>query len=150
MNLSEHFTLEELTRSSYATKHGIDNKPSELQTENLRQLCLNVLEPLRECVRKPIYVLSGFRSVEVNRGIGGADNSQHLEGKAADVIVSGWTVDDLFEEASKYVAYDQVIQEFGKWVHISYSNPLRRMRLWAVKDSEGKTKYLHENPKKNT
>lgn len=148
MNLSKHFTLEELTRSEYAKLNGIDNTPSELQIENLRQLCLNSLEPLRERVGKPIYVLSAFRCPAVNSGIGGASNSQHLDGKAADIIVNGWTADDLFIEASRHISYDQLIQEFGRWVHVSYSNPLRLMKLWAVK-IDGKTKYLREAPSEN-
>ena len=145
MNLSEHFKLEELTRSETAKLKGIDNTPSDLVIENLRALCEYTLEPLRQRLGKPIRVSSGYRSPEVNKAIGGASNSQHVEGKAADITVAGMTVDELFEEASKYVAYDQVIQEFGRWVHLSYSNPLRRMRLWAVK-TDGKTEYLHSNP----
>lgn len=148
MKLSEHFTLDEFIRSEYAKLHGIDNTPSELQIENMVQLCQNTLEPLRERLGKPIRILSGFRCPELNAGIGGASNSQHVEGKAADIIVLGMPVDEVFEIASKFVPYDQVIQEFSRWTHLSYSNPLRRMKLWAVKEN-GKTKYLHDKPDSN-
>jgi len=145
MKLSNSFTLEELTSSDYATRNGIDNTPSELVIANLRNLCEYTLEPLRDIVKKPIHIFSGYRCPELNKGIGGAANSQHVEGKAADIIVYGMSVDELFELASKYVQYDQVIHEFSRWVHISVSNPSRRMKLWAVKE-DGKTVYKHEKP----
>lgn len=142
MKLSEHFSLEEFTRSDYAIRNGIDNTPSELVIVNLKNLCEYTLEPLRDIVKKPIQILSGYRCSELNKAIGGAENSQHVDGKASDIIVPGMSVDELFDIASKYVQYDQVIHEFSRWVHISTSNPSRRMKLWAVKDN-GKTIYLH-------
>jgi hypothetical protein len=141
MKLSEHFTLEEFTRSDYAIRHGIDNTPSEQVIENLRNHCIYTLEPLRDIVKKPIHILSGYRCPELNKAIGGAENSQHKEGKASDSIVQGMSVDELFDLASKYVQYDQVIHEFARWLHISTADPSRRMKLWAVKE-DGKTVYL--------
>lgn len=146
MNLTKNFDLDELTRSDYAERMGIDNTPSEIVIANLKAVCENVLEPLQEIVKKPISIHSGYRSSDVNKGIGGSATSQHVDGKAVDITVKGMTVDELFEIASKYVPYDQIIHEFGRWVHISYSNPLRRTKLWAVKQN-GKTAYLHQNPK---
>jgi len=140
MNLSKHFTLEEMTRSDYAIRNNIDNTPSEQVIENLKNLCEHTLEPLRDIVKKPIQILSGYRCPEVNKGIGGATNSQHVEGKAVDIVVPQMTVDELFDLANKYVDYDQVIHEFGRWVHISNSTPQRRMKLLAVKEN-GKTVY---------
>ena len=145
MKLSEHFELSEFTRSDYATRHQIDNTPDELAIANLKMLCEYTLEPLREIVKKPIYILSGYRCNALNEAIGGASNSQHLYGKASDIIVHGMTVEELFELGSKYVPHDQIIHEFSRWVHISYSNPLRLQKLWAVKNN-GKTEYLHSNP----
>ena len=146
MQLSEHFKLEEFTRSDTAKMKGIDNTPSDLVVKNLRALCENTLEPLRQRIGLPLHISSGYRSPELNMAIGGTSNSQHCEGKAADIICFGMTITDLFEEASKFVPYDQCIHEFGRWVHLSYSNPLRRMKLWAVKQ-DGKTEYLHSDPK---
>lgn len=147
MKLTEHFDLDELTRSDYASRNGIDNTPSELQIANLKALCESVLEPLQEIVKKPITIQSGYRNSEVNKGIGGSSSSQHVDGKAVDITVKGMTVDELFDIASKYVPYDQIIHEFGRWVHISYANPLRRTKLWAVKEN-GKTVYKHDKPNK--
>ena len=145
MKLSEHFTLEEFVRSDYAVRHGIDNTPSELVIANLTNHCEYTLEPLRDIVKKPIHILSGYRCYELNKAIGGSATSQHVDGKASDIIVYGMGVDELFELASKYVQYDQVIQEFGRWVHTSTSNPARRMKMWAVKE-DGKTVYKQEKP----
>lgn len=145
MKLSEHFTLEEFTTSDYAARNGIDNTPNELIINNLKMLCEYTLEPLREIVKKPIRITSGYRCFDLNKAIGGSDTSQHVEGKAADIVVPQMTVDEVFELASKYVQHDQIIHEFGRWTHISYSNPLRLQKLWAVKQ-DGKTIYLHERP----
>ena len=146
MKLSEHFSLEEMSRSDYAVRNGINNEPSEAVIENMRQLCVNVLEPLREIVKKPIHINSGYRSPEVNTGIGGSKTSQHCEGKAADITVHGMTIDELFDIASKSMQYDQVIHEFGRWVHISFNGSTnRKQMLWAVKQ-DGVTKYLHQKP----
>ena len=146
MKLSPHFTLEELTRSDYAIRNGIDNTPSDEVIFNLTMLCHNTLEPLREIVKRPIHVLSGYRCVAVNSGIGGASNSQHVEGKAADIVVPDMSVDELFDIASKWVNYDQCIWEFGRWLHISENNGKNRKQvLWAVK-KDGKTVYLTEKP----
>lgn len=148
MKLSEHFTLAEFTTSDYAVRNGIDNTPSELVIANLKQLCEYTLEPLREIVKKPIIITSGYRCSELNTAIGGSDTSQHVRGKAADIIVPNMTVDEVFEIGAKYVTHDQIIHEFSRWVHISYSNPLRMQKLWAVKEN-GRTVYKHEKPKEN-
>lgn len=145
MKISEHFDLDEFTRSDYAIRNGIDNTPSNEVIENIKMLSLSTLEPLRDIVKRPIHILSGYRCEELNKGIGGASNSQHIEGKAVDIVVSQMSTDELFDLASKYVDYDQIIHEFGRWVHISNSEPQRRMKLWATKEN-GKTKYSDEKP----
>lgn len=146
MKLSEHFTLEEMVRSEYAARNGIDNTPGDTVVLNLTSLCRNTLEPLREIVKKSIHVSSGYRSPAVNEGIGGAKTSQHIEGKAADIVVDGMSIDELFDIACKFVPFDQCIHEFSQWVHISFNGESNRKQiLWAVK-VDGKTKYLTEKP----
>lgn len=85
MKLSEHFSLAEFTRSATATARGIDNTPSSAVIENLRNLCEKVLEPLRQWYGKPITISSGYRCPELNKVVGGAKNSQHMTGEAADL-----------------------------------------------------------------
>ncbi|MFA6470130.1 MAG: D-Ala-D-Ala carboxypeptidase family metallohydrolase [Bacteroidota bacterium] len=140
MKLSEHFSLDEMTRSDYAVRHDLKNDPSPEYIQNLIALCRNTLEPLREIIKKPIHISSGYRSPEVNEAIGGTKNSQHILGCAADIDVQGLTIAELFDVASKFVPYDQVIHEFGQWVHISYALPLRKDKLRAVRENR-KTVY---------
>jgi len=143
VNLSPNFTLEELTVSQEAAREGLRNDPDIVQIDNLRALCLNVLEPLRARVRKPIVVTSGFRSVTLNRRIGGTRASQHTRGEAADIIVPGMDPVDLFQlvRAMK-LPFDQVIEEFGRWVHVSHKRlgPQRGSVLVAYRKA-GETIY---------
>ena len=107
MKLSEHFTLGELTKTSYKTEDG--NIPSRVAIENLKNLCENWLEDLRysyntlyprDCPQKemPLVVNSGYRSPEVNKRAGGSATSNHLTGCAVDIRVSG------FEQAIRYAS----------------------------------------------
>jgi len=139
--LTAHFTLDELTRSELASRQGLDNTPDALTVGNLTALCGNILEPLRLKLDKPIQILSGYRSHVVNLKIGGAKTSQHLIGQAADIIVSGMSVQELFDFiVSAGLPFDQVIQEFDTWVHVSYSLRNRRQKLRASRNA-GQTVY---------
>lgn len=128
MKLSEHFTLEEMTASITAKNKGIDNTPDADQLDCLRALCATVLEPLRAAYGKPIRVTSGLRVKKLNKAVGGAANSQHLYGQAADITSLSDTAEDnkeLFDVALKLVqdgriTVGQLIDEYGyNWVHIS-------------------------------
>lgn len=85
MKLTEHFTLEELTHSDYANEHGLSNTASEYIEKNLMMLCVLILEPLRIALNRAIIINSGYRSKEVNAGVGGVASSHHLLGLAADI-----------------------------------------------------------------
>lgn len=122
MKLSEHFTLEEFTVSQEAVRSGLKNDPDARQTDNLRALCENVLEPLRARVKRPIVISSGFRSKSVNRRVGGSATSQHCKGEAADILVPGMdTVDVVDLIRAMKLPFDQMIDEFSRWVHVSHS-----------------------------
>ena len=140
MKLTEHFTLEEMIVSEYAARNGIKNTPSATAVQNLILLCQNVLEPLRQIVQKPVIITSGYRSKKVNEAIGGSSTSQHMKGQAADFIVIGLTLDEVFTIVAGQLPFDQLIQEFGQWIHASYKEPLRKEKLLA-KHVNGKTKY---------
>lgn len=85
MNLTMHFTLEEMIHSDYAEKHGISNSPSQIIIDNLKMLCVLILEPLRYTLDKPIIINSGYRCKELNKAVGGVTDSHHLQGLAADI-----------------------------------------------------------------
>lgn len=122
MNLTPHFTLAEMIVSQEGARSGLRNDPDMRQIEALTALCQNVLEPLRARVKRPIVVSSGYRSTSINRRVGGSNRSQHCRGEAADIIVPGMSPEDVFAliRAMK-LPFDQVIEEFGQWVHVSHS-----------------------------
>ena len=111
--LSVNFCLDEFTISQEAERHSYKNEPNERQIENLRLLCVNVLQPLREIINVPIFINSGFRSFDVNVAVGGKFNSQHLEGKAADFVVPSLSLVDVFNIVLQRLSFDQLIYEFG-------------------------------------
>jgi zinc D-Ala-D-Ala carboxypeptidase len=142
MNLTPHFTLEEMERSQAAIRHGIINKADARQTKALTDLCLNVLEPLRTLVGKSINVQSGFRNPSVNSIVGGSATSQHMKGEAADINVEGMTPAELFSLIkNSTLPYDQLIDEFSSWVHVSYKATQRHQAMLARKDAQNKTVY---------
>lgn len=135
----KYFTIHELTRSATAKRLGIDNTPSKAIRANLEALGKNILDPLREAWGAPIIVTSGYRSLKLNKAVGGATNSQHLYGQAADIR----TVSDRREDNMKLLRklidldlpFDKLIAEYvdssGRpdWIHVSYSPARRGIKL---------------------
>ena len=125
MKLSENFTLEELIRSNTAERMGIDNVPKdEKVVENLRSLCLEVLQPLRDYVGAPVHINSGYRCPELNMAVGGVKNSQHCRGEAADIrIVSPKQGREWVAWIEDNCRFDQMLLERNKngavWLHVS-------------------------------
>lgn len=140
MQLSQHFSLAEMVKSQTALRHKFtdqQNPPAEV-VENLRQLCIHILEPLRrEC--GAIIVNSGYRSPLTNKAVGGASNSQHLLGQAADIESASFKNRLLFKKIQELnLPFDQLIWEFGDatepaWVHVSYGPRNRRQVLYIPK-----------------
>jgi len=122
MNLSPHFTLEELTHSEVAARNGWDNSPNQEEISNLQRLAY-LLEKVKEVVGgKPVMINSGFRSKQVNDAVGSKDSSQHRIGCAADIRVPGMTPRQVVEACiTASVLFDQIILEFDAWTHISVS-----------------------------
>ena len=142
MKLGKYFTLEEMTRSQAAARKGLSNSPNSKQLGSMKALVVNVLDPLREALGRPVNVNSGFRSDSVNKAVGGASSSQHCLGEAADIVVPGLTVEQLVARIrSMNLPFDQLIDEFGSWVHISYGPRQRRQVLRARRATNGKTTY---------
>ena len=150
MNLSANFTLKELTKSDTATRLGLDNTPDEATIENLKLLCQEILQPIREHFGKSVTVNSGFRSPESNAAVGGSKTSDHCLGRAADIEIDGIPNPELAQWIMDNLDYTQLILEFytqgqpnSGWVHVSYDpNNLKNQELTAVKVA-GKTTYLN-------
>ena len=141
MNLSAHVTLKEFQASGLATLRNINNEMNESQIASAKLLCENVFEPLRLYLNTPINISSGFRSLQVNKMIGGAKTSQHTKGEAMDIKVGA----KGFNFIKDKLEFDQLIWEFGNdenpaWVHVSYSSKNRKQVLKATKKN-GKTIY---------
>ena len=140
MNLSEHFTLEELTASQAAARNGLENKPDLEATKNLRWLA-GTLEEVRKLVGKPVHVSSGYRSPAVNKAVGGSSKSAHMRGLAADITVPGMTSRDLAELIrSSSIAYDQLIHE-QQWVHIGLAEGIMRRQVLTAHFSPAGVTY---------
>jgi hypothetical protein len=120
MNLTPHFTLEELTHTDHRT---LDNTPNETEQANIQRLA-EFLEELKTLLGgKPIMVNSAFRSKAVNDAVGSKDTSQHRIGCAADIRVPGMTPDQVVRAIiASDLGFDQVIREFDRWTHISIPN----------------------------
>ena len=143
MKLSEHFTLEEMTASEAASRHGWDNTPNADHTANLMRLAA-FLERVRIVLgNKPISITSGYRCKLVNDSVGSKDTSQHRYGCAADIRVVGMTPRQVCEAIIKSkLEYDQVILEFNSWTHVSI--PLlefKPRRSGLIIDSAGTRLY---------
>jgi hypothetical protein len=141
MNLTEHFTLEELTHTDHRE---FDNEPNEAELENIKRLAAFLEEVKTALGGRPIMVNSAFRSKQVNDAVGSKDTSQHRIGCAADIRVPGVTPDEVVKTIiAAGLAYDQVIREFDRWTHISIPNePARAPRKQAlIIDKQGTRLY---------
>ena len=144
MNLTTHFTLEELTRSEVAARNGWDNTPNEEEIANLKRLAV-LLEQVKGAVgMKPVMINSGFRSKQVNDAVGSKDSSQHRIGCAADLRVPGMRPREVVQACmANAVPFDQIILEFDAWTHISVPNtPEMKPRGQAlIIDKQGTRAY---------
>jgi uncharacterized protein YcbK (DUF882 family) len=139
--LSEHFSLDELTASQEATRHNIDNTPSEKVVENLRMLAM-LLEQVRELLgSRSIRISSSYRSLALNRHIGSNDTSAHILGYAADFTCPsfGTPLAVAKKIAESNLKFDQLIYE-QKWIHIS-CDPKNRRQLLTARFINGKAHY---------
>jgi hypothetical protein len=120
MNLSPHFTLDELTHTDHRE---IDNTPNQAEIENLQRLA-NFLEEIKTVLGgKPVMISSGFRCKALNDAVGSKDSSQHRVGCAADFRVPGMTPDEVVRAIiASGIGYQQIIREFDRWTHISVPN----------------------------
>ena len=147
MNLSQNFSLRELTTSQTAERKGISNEPTEEHIENLKLLCKNILQPVRD-EWGVVSVSSGYRSPALCEALGSKSTSQHARGQAADFECHRVDNKMLFEWVTNELDYDQAILEFyngtpdSGWLHVSYNKDgNRKQKLRAFRNDAGKTQY---------
>lgn len=137
VKLSENFNLSEFVKTST----GFDNVPPPEAIENLKLLAKNILQPLREYIKKPIRITSGYRSPLVNANVkGSSKTSQHMQGQAADLQVDGMTNQQIIDVVRLLrLPYDQIIDEqrgSSRWIHVSY-NPKGQRKQWMTRRDPG-------------
>ena len=143
MNLTEHFTLQELCFSSLAVRRRIDNAPNPDQLANLTVLAQS-LERIRKVLGHPMHIDSGFRSVKLNIAVGGSKTSAHMDGRAADFVCPafGSPIDVAVAIQDASVPFDQLIYE-GTWVHFAIPAPDKEPRgdVLTAHFTQGGTTY---------
>lgn len=144
-NISKNISYSEATHSNTAINREIKNEPDSKQLASMVLLAEKVFQPLREHFGKPIQVTSFFRSIALNRAIGGASNSQHLalNGAAIDIKIDK----EMFLWIKDNLDFDQLIYEFGtdehpQWVHVSYKAENNRKQVLKAIKEKGRTKYV--------
>ena len=139
--LSPSFARWEFTVSEVAARRDIPNSPSMQEWANLESLCKTCLEPARESLG-PLRISSGYRSPALNTAVGGAMDSQHMKGEAADVIPLVSSLATMFIWFHANVEFDQLIWEFGQWVHISHkAEGIQRKEALLAYRKNGRTIY---------
>jgi len=135
MQLSKHFTLEEMEKSQTATRKGIKNKAGSGEIKNLGDLCYEVLEPVRAKFDRPVTITSGYRSPELSEAIGSKATSQHCLGEAVDFEIAGVSNLQVALWLTNNVNFDQCILEFwtgeasSGWIHVSYKDGSNRKQV---------------------
>lgn len=153
--ITEHFRLSELVHSNTAKRLGLSNKPNAQHEANLKQAVINLWQPARDILKKPILINSGYRSPEVNRAVGGSRTSAHSIGFAIDFVSPSFgstrmIADKLSKEfKANGIKFDQLILEFpdslSSWVHLGYKNTQghQRQQLLTAKKVHGRTQYFN-------
>lgn len=152
MKLSNYVSLAEVTKSDTAKRKGISNEPTPEHLENLKTICTEVFDKVREHFGVPIYISSGYRSAALNKAIGGSSTSDHNLGRALDLDQDGHgngvTNMDVFNFIVNNLEFDQLIAEGSNgdgdmnWVHVGYRKGANRKQILIAIFTGGKAKYV--------
>lgn len=150
MKISDYTTIEQACKSETAIRKAIDNTPNAEQLEAMRLLCEKVYDPLCKTIGRALPISSFFRSVKLNKAIGGSSSSQHCKGEAIDIDCDGTNISNktIFELIKAEFTFDQLINEFPdangnpSWVHVSFSKNGNRENVLKAIKINGKTKYV--------
>lgn len=150
MDLSQNFSLEQMSRSDTALRRGIENVPNAGEVANLVRLCESLLEPAQNLLGMPIVVNSGYRSPALNQAVGGATASAHMDGRACDFkLPKGMNLQEAFDQLRRSsLPYDQIIYECRAWIHIAIAKAgvgPRRQAMTAT-GTPGKWQYARVEP----
>lgn len=125
-----NFTIMELVKSNIAKINKIDNTPDSQSLKYMLELIKYCLQPIRDKLRKPMIITSGYRCKELNKKVGGVSTSQHCKGQAVDFYVKDMTIQQVVDFIKKSgVEFDQLINEYNKWVHISFVKGKNRKQV---------------------
>ena len=128
-----NFSFSELLYSNTAEQYRIKNIPDLEEADNLLELIVYCLQPIRDKLGKPMIISSGYRCEELNNKIGGVKNSQHTKGQAVDFKVKGMTVKEVINFiVDNDFEFDQLINEYDMWVHISYAKGKNRKQVLKI------------------
>lgn len=145
MKVTEHFTWQEVSFSETAARNGIDNIPPLSLHDNIKDQA-ELMEQVRDLLGHPVFISSWYRCPEVNKLIGGADKSAHMLGLACDFVCPGfgtpYQVCKELEKHMEWLGIDQLIHEFGAWVHIGKTEGTPKNQLLTAKKVDGKTVYV--------
>lgn len=117
-------------KSNIAKQYNIDNTPDTASLKCMKELILYCLQPIRDKLGKPMIITSGYRCKQLNDKVKGVSTSQHLRGQAVDFYVNGMTIQEVVDFVKKTgVEFDQLINEYNKWVHISFVKGKNRKQV---------------------
>ncbi len=125
-----NFKMSELIYSETAIRNNINNMPDINSMDCMLNLICYCLQPIRNKLAKPMIISSGYRNSQVNKLVGGVVTSQHTKGQAVDFTVKGMSVKQIIEFIKNSgIEFDQLINEYDKWVHISYVKGKNRKQV---------------------
>lgn len=129
-----NFKISELIRSDIAIQNNINNMPDINSLDNMLNLIFYCLQPIRNFIKKPMIITSGYRNAKVNKLVNGKSNSQHLKGEAVDFKITGMNPNQIINIIkNSNIEYDQLINEYDKWVHISFVKEKNRKQILYIK-----------------
>ena len=148
MNLTQNFSLAEMTKSETALRLDLPNDPEPDHLENMKALAENVLQPVRNYFGMGVKVNSAYRHPDVNKAVGGSTTSDHCKGMAADIEIPGIPNAELAEWIQNNLEFRQLILEFytpgvpdSGWVHVSYNPTDNKKQVLTAMKENGKTVY---------
>jgi uncharacterized protein YcbK (DUF882 family) len=130
---SLNFSISELCKSDIAKQKNIRNVPGLNELDNMLNLIVYCLQPIRDYIKRPMIISSGYRSYALNKEVGGVYNSQHRKGQAVDFTIKGLSISETIAKIRQSgIEFDQLINEYDKWVHVSFVKGKNRKQIKKI------------------